>query len=54
MLEDRHRDWVTGLGTLRTRDGTEFDKARAVPYAYRHTYVICTASDRARYVSDVA
>ncbi len=38
MLEDRHRDWVTGHGTLRTRDGTEFDKARAVPYAYRHTY----------------
>ena len=38
MLEDRHRDWVTGLGTLRTRDGTEIDKARAVPYAYRHTY----------------
>jgi integrase len=38
MLEDRHRDWVTRLGTLRTRDGTEFDKARAVPYAYRHTY----------------
>ncbi|HEX9357875.1 MAG TPA: tyrosine-type recombinase/integrase [Streptosporangiaceae bacterium] len=38
MLEDRHRDWVTGLGTLRTRDDTEFDKARAVPYAYRHTY----------------
>ena len=38
MLEDRHRNWVTGLGTLRTRDGTEFDKARAVPYAYRHTY----------------
>ena len=38
MLEDRHRDWVTRFGTLRTRDGTEFDKARAVPYAYRHTY----------------
>jgi integrase len=38
MLEDRHRDWVAGLGTLRTRDGTEFDKAKAVPYAYRHTY----------------
>jgi hypothetical protein len=38
MLEDRHRDWVTGLGTLRTRDGTELDTARAVPYAYRHTY----------------
>ena len=38
MLEDRHRNWVTGLGTLRTRDGTEFDKARAVPYAYRRTY----------------
>ena len=38
MLEDRHRDWVTGLGTLRTRDGVEFDKAKIVPYAYRHTY----------------
>ena len=36
MLDDRHRDWVTGLGTLRTRDGTEFDTARIVPYAYRH------------------
>ena len=23
---------------LRTADGTEFDKARIVPYAYRHTY----------------
>jgi integrase len=38
MLEDRHRDWVSRLGTLRTRDGCEFDKAKAVPYAYRHTY----------------
>ena len=38
MLEDRHRDWVTSLGPLRTGDGAEFDKARAVPYAYRHTY----------------
>ena len=38
MLEDRHRDWVTGLGPLRTRDGAEFDTARIVPYAYRHTY----------------
>jgi len=38
MLEDRHRIWVTGLGTLRTRDGTEVDPARVIPYAYRHTY----------------
>ena len=38
MLEDRHRDWVTGLGTLHTRDGTEFDQTKIVPYAYRHTY----------------
>ena len=27
-----------GSGPLRTRDGTEMDSARAVPYAYRHTY----------------
>ena len=38
------RCWKTGTGTghapgpLRTRDGTEFDPARLVPYAYRHTY----------------
>ena len=31
-------EWVAGLGTLRTRDGCEFDKAKAVPYAYRHSY----------------
>jgi integrase len=38
MLDQRHREWVGGLGTLRTRDGAEFDKAQAAPYAYRHTY----------------
>jgi len=38
MLEDRHRGWVSGLGTLCTRDGVEFDTTRTVPYAYRHTY----------------
>ena len=39
MLDGRHRDWVDrAAGPLRTRDGTEFDKARIVPYAYRHTY----------------
>ena len=38
MLDERHQLWVAGLGTLRTRDGCEFDKARAVPYAYRHSY----------------
>src|SRR5437773_1466976 len=38
MLEGRHRDWADRLGTLRTRDGTEFDTAKIVPYAYRHTY----------------
>ena len=26
------------LPVLRTRDGTEFDKTKIVPYAYRHTY----------------
>ena len=38
MLDQRHREWVDGPGTLRTRDGAGFDKARATPYAYRHTY----------------
>ena len=37
-LDQRHRDWVDSLGTLRTSDGAEFDKARATPYAYRHSY----------------
>ena len=36
--ERRHREWADGLATLRTRDGAEFDRARIVPYAYRHTY----------------
>ena len=37
-LQARHRDWVTALPTLRTRDGVEFDITKIVPYAYRHTY----------------
>src|SRR6266702_1221529 len=37
-LENRHREWANSLGPLRTRDGTPFDPARIVPYAYRHTY----------------
>ena len=37
-LDARHRDWVTALGTLTTRDGVQVDPARLVPYAYRHTY----------------
>ena len=38
MLEGRHRDWVAGLGPLRTAGGAVFDPAKIVPYAYRHTY----------------
>ena len=38
MLEGRHRQWADQLGPLRTRDGAEFDAAKIVPYAYRHTY----------------
>src|SRR5262249_48007575 len=38
MLEGRHREWADQLGPLRTRDGTEFDTTKIVPYAYRHTY----------------
>jgi integrase len=37
-LEGRHRGWVASLGPLRTRDGTRFNDAKIVPYAYRHTY----------------
>ncbi len=38
MLEGRHRAWAGRLGPLRTRDGTGFDTAKIVPYAYRHTF----------------
>jgi len=38
MLENRHRDWTDRLAPLRGPDGAEFDTARLVPYAYRHTY----------------
>jgi len=34
----RHREWVDNLPPLLRADGTEFDKTRVVPYAYRHTY----------------
>jgi len=37
-LAHRHRMWVLAMPVLRTADGTEFDKDRIVPYAYRHTY----------------
>ncbi|MFI5065501.1 MAG: tyrosine-type recombinase/integrase [Streptosporangiales bacterium] len=37
-FENRHREWAGRLGPLTTRDGTPFDPARIVPYAYRHTY----------------
>ena len=37
-LEARHRDWVSTLPALRTRDGLAFDTAKIVPYAYRHSY----------------
>ena len=38
LLDLRHRDWVDQLPVLRRADGTEFDRAKIVPYAYRHTY----------------
>jgi integrase len=37
-LEARHRDWVSTLPPLLTRDGVTFDAAKIVPYAYRHSY----------------
>jgi integrase len=37
-LSDRHRAWINALPPLLRADGTEFDKARIVPYSYRHCY----------------
>lgn len=37
-LSFHHRVWVSAMPMLRTADGVEFDKARVVLYAYRHTY----------------
>jgi hypothetical protein len=37
MLDNRHREWVDALPTLRTSDG-EFDKTKITPYAWRHSY----------------
>jgi integrase len=33
-----HRTWVDRMPVLRTDDGVEYDKAKAVLYAYRHSY----------------
>ncbi len=37
-LDLRHRTWLDQLPPLRAADGTEFGKAKIVPYCYRHTY----------------
>ena len=37
-LSAAHRDWITSLPPLLLADGTEYDKDRIIPYAYRHTY----------------
>jgi integrase len=37
-LAFHHRTWIQRLPVLHTDDGTEFDKAKVVLYAYRHTY----------------
>ena len=38
MLDARHREWISALPALGTRDGIEVDKTKIVPYAYRHCY----------------
>ena len=38
MLDARHREWVSNLPILCTRDGLEIDKTKIVPYVYRHCY----------------
>jgi integrase len=37
-LSAAHRDWISSLPPLLLADGTEYDKDRIIPYAYRHTY----------------
>jgi integrase len=37
-LSHAHRDWINSLPPLLRADGTEYDKDRIIPYAYRHTY----------------
>jgi integrase len=37
-LGARHRAWIDHLPPLRRADGTEYDKSKIVPYAYRHSY----------------
>jgi integrase len=38
QLGARHRAWIDSLPPLLRADGTEYDKTRIVPYAYRHSY----------------
>ncbi len=38
MLDARHREWISALPVLRTRDGIEVDKTKITPYTYRHCY----------------
>lgn len=38
QLGARHRAWIDALPALLRADGTEYDKTKIVPYAYRHTY----------------
>ncbi|HEY6791153.1 MAG TPA: tyrosine-type recombinase/integrase [Trebonia sp.] len=37
-LSAAHREWVSSLPPLLLEDGTEYDKDRVIPYAYRHSY----------------
>jgi len=38
QLGERHRTWIDALPVLLRGDGSQYDKTRIVPYAYRHTY----------------
>jgi integrase len=37
-LIQRHRDWIGRMPPFALADGREFDRAKIVPYSYRHTY----------------
>ena len=42
-LTTRHRMWIKSLPPVLRADGTEYDKSKIIPYAYRHSYVISPA-----------
>jgi integrase len=63
VFTNTHRKWINGIAgllvaTVTGEDGTTyeqvFDRLAVIPYAYRHSYVICSTSDPVRDVGSAA